>query len=69
MTTTKPGEIDIPRKKYVRKITARSFNLAPGDLELLAWCQGFLGCSQAEVVRSAIRAYATSLEAISRTRT
>lgn len=68
MTTRKPSVAPgHPTKEYVRKQHARSFNLDKGDLELLAWCGEFLGCSKTEVVRTAIRAYAMSLENMSRT--
>lgn len=47
---------------YTRKVVSRSYMLAPGDLELLKWGADFLGCSQSDVVRSAIRSFVTSLQ-------
>lgn len=46
--------------------TAIHFN--EGDHELAEWIAEYLGCTKADAVRSAIRAFAVHLQAISKSR-
>lgn len=53
-------------REYRKNTINRNVALQPGDLELLRWCVNYLGTSQSEVVRGAIRHYAVHLQQIAR---
>ncbi len=42
----------------------RTINFTAGDIDLLDWLCEYLGCSQAEAVRSAVRSFAGQLSQI-----
>lgn len=48
-------------KAWERKVTHLTLSVYPNDIELLDFCQHRLGCSQSEVLRTAIRSLAMQL--------
>lgn len=49
-----------------RRITKMTLSLYPRDLELLNWISEYLGCSQSEAFRTAIRVAASALPNVSK---
>lgn len=47
-----------------QKVVSRTFSLSPGDIALLEWGAEHLGTSQSDFMRSAVRAFATNLQAM-----
>lgn len=47
-----------------RRVVSRTFSLSPGDIALLEWGAEHLSTSQSDFMRSAIRAFATNLQAM-----
>lgn len=48
------------------KAINRTYSMYPRDVELSKWGAKYLGCSDSEFVRSAIRMFATHLQAINK---
>lgn len=51
-------------ENWNRKVFTTSVSLYERDLELIAWLQNHLGCSRAEVFRTAVRSLAVQLSGI-----
>lgn len=49
-----------------RNTVNRTFSLYQGDLELITWGAEYLGGSNSDLVRSAVRAFVTNLQAVAK---
>lgn len=50
--------------EWDRRVTKMTLSLYPADVELLAWIERTIGCSQSEAYRTAIRVAAAALASI-----
>lgn len=51
-----------PRTKLERKTKPKSINLYEGDWKILAWLAGYLGCSENDAMRTALRSFAAQMQ-------
>lgn len=52
--------------EWERRVTKRTLSFYPKDLELLDWISEYIGCSQSEAFRTAIRIAAAQLANITK---